>query len=43
MSLPLTAEQREIGKTGIKVSAVGLGCMSLVRSDSLVRGRKSEL
>jgi len=29
MSLPFTAEQREIGRTGVKVSAVGLGCMSL--------------
>ena len=33
MYLPLSVEQREIGKTGIKVAPVapvGLGCMSLV-------------
>ncbi|KAH8547783.1 aldo/keto reductase [Umbelopsis sp. PMI_123] len=29
MSLPLIIPQREIGKTGVKPSAVGLGCMSL--------------
>ncbi|KAH8547781.1 aldo/keto reductase [Umbelopsis sp. PMI_123] len=29
MSLPLIIPQREIGKTGVKTSAVGLGCMSL--------------
>ncbi|KAI8580479.1 hypothetical protein K450DRAFT_237235 [Umbelopsis ramanniana AG] len=29
MSLPLSIPQREIGKTGVKTSAVGLGCMSL--------------
>ncbi|KAH8547782.1 hypothetical protein BGW37DRAFT_524031 [Umbelopsis sp. PMI_123] len=31
MSLALTIPQREIGKTGVKASAVGLGCMSLCR------------
>ncbi|CAO3697128.1 unnamed protein product [Umbelopsis ramanniana] len=29
MSIPLMIPQREIGKTGVKTSAVGLGCMSL--------------
>ncbi|CAM0139484.1 hypothetical protein VKS41_004706 [Umbelopsis sp. WA50703] len=29
MSLPLTVPQREIGKTGVKVSAIGYGAMSL--------------
>ncbi|KAH8548073.1 aldo/keto reductase [Umbelopsis sp. PMI_123] len=29
MSLPIVVPVREIGKTGIKISAVGLGCMSL--------------
>lgn len=30
MSLPLTVLQREIGKTGVKISAIGYGAMSLV-------------
>ncbi|KAG2179876.1 hypothetical protein INT43_003662 [Umbelopsis isabellina] len=29
MSLPLTIPQREIGKTGVKISAIGYGAMSL--------------
>ncbi|KAJ2957376.1 hypothetical protein NQZ79_g6899 [Umbelopsis isabellina] len=29
MSLPLTVPQREIGKTGVKISAIGYGAMSL--------------